>query len=192
MRGKDQLEGRQHQHQRITPAYAGKRFRFRRFDWIMKDHPRLCGEKVIIPTANSNQVGSPPPMRGKAEHHRNCSVCYRITPAYAGKRKRLRKEDLLIQDHPRLCGEKPFFWFQICRYLGSPPPMRGKVTALRMQRNSDRITPAYAGKSRGRSRFRLLSKDHPRLCGEKHVLCFSRTASPGSPPPMRGKVHAGV
>ena len=57
---------------------------------------------------------------------------------------------------------------------GSPPPMRGKAWVRGTSNNRKGITPAYAGKSRGRSRFRLLSKDHPRLCGEKashHTAC---------------------
>ena len=86
-------------------------------------------------------------MRGKAEHHRNCSVCYRITPAYAGKRKRLRKEDLLIQDHPRLCGEKSMLAFKSPKMSGSPPPMRGKVVSESIVQQHRGITPAYAGKS---------------------------------------------
>ena len=34
------------------------------------------------------------------------------------------------------------------------------------------------------------SVDHPRLCGEKQPLMVSSTGTPGSPPPMRGKVPA--
>ena len=45
MRGKDQLEGRQNQHQRITPAYAGKSSFQTVTANAVQDHPRLCGEK---------------------------------------------------------------------------------------------------------------------------------------------------
>ena len=51
---------------RITPAYAGKRFlHLWRVDTI-RDHPRLCGEKHIWETIFGKHLGSPPPMRGKA------------------------------------------------------------------------------------------------------------------------------
>ena len=34
-------------------------------------------------------------------------------------------------------------------------------------------------------------RDHPRLCGEKGAIRSTAKAVPGSPPPMRGKVHTG-
>ena len=33
----------------------------------VKDHPRLCGEKRLLPVSSQLRTGSPPPMRGKAE-----------------------------------------------------------------------------------------------------------------------------
>ena len=46
MRGKVKTEFIPFQKQRITPAYAGKSHKNSRFLWSIKDHPRLCGEKV--------------------------------------------------------------------------------------------------------------------------------------------------
>ena len=50
----------------ITPAYAGKSFlsTFRAF--CNQDHPRLCGEKLLLYVPLPAGIGSPPPMRGKA------------------------------------------------------------------------------------------------------------------------------
>ena len=134
-------------------------------------------------------VGSPPPMRGKDRTRFVLKDGFRITPAYAGKRRCGRRNGLCVQDHPRLCGEKkdrpPFSG---CR-LGSPPPMRGKVRNYNQRKGTSRITPAYAGKSLFCTCIQMCSEDHPRLCGEKSmveaILCFLS----GSPPPMRGKVH---
>ena len=71
---------------RITPAYAGKRF----LDGFplgqREDHPRLCGEKIRRLLRSNNRLGSPPPMRGKA--------------------KFWQRVVLVFWDHPRLCGEK--------------------------------------------------------------------------------------
>ena len=50
---------------RITPAYAGKSYRFFRAGGCFRDHPRLCGEKVENPVPSRIYEGSPPPMRGK-------------------------------------------------------------------------------------------------------------------------------
>ena len=71
---------------RITPAYAGKS-RIDKLEWIpVKDHPRVCGEKlyscIMVPTS----VG--------------------ITPAYAGKRNLVFGHFGAGVDHPRVCGEK--------------------------------------------------------------------------------------
>ena len=51
---------------RITPAYAGKRYRNPSVLLCYQDHPRLCGEKLIKLADFYGVTG--------------------ITPAYAGKR----------------------------------------------------------------------------------------------------------
>ena len=112
---------------RITPAYAGKSI-FRKFhDFSQQDHPRLCGEKCPSVGSPLYQTGSPPPMRGKAKEESCEKTDAGITPAYAGKSLGACACTEIIQDHPRLCGEKSSGGFGI----GS----------------SQGITPAYAGKS---------------------------------------------
>ena len=71
--------------QRITPAYAGKRGQKCRRRNREKDHPRLCGEKYGYYTIEVISLGSPPPMRGKANIGDDIGDDFRITPAYAGK-----------------------------------------------------------------------------------------------------------
>ena len=131
----------------ITPAYAGKREKMLRLGGRVKDHPRLCGEKMGESGIPSVQKGSPPPMRGKAVVLCSSPRGHRITPAYAGKRPLERLPTTATRDHPRLCGEKIILICAFCQCLGSPPPMRGK---------------AVLGDPRCHS-----SRDHPRLCGEK-------------------------
>ena len=91
------------------------------------------------------------------------------------------------RDHPRLCGEKRRKLRIIFIRIGSPPPMRGKGTAMPPDCGSTRITPAYAGKSAEIFRRFDGSKDHPRLCGEKTGSRSRTGILSGSPPPMRGK-----
>ena len=106
MRGKVSLGFRCRFSRRITPAYAGKSFfvkpRFSR----SRDHPRLCGEKVILNRFTAFTIGSPPPMRGKVEQREQMQISIRITPAYAGKSFFDDPPESLFEDHPRLCGEK--------------------------------------------------------------------------------------
>ena len=90
----------------ITPACAGKSnlFVFRRIE--PKDHPRVCGEKAAILRAVCVPIGSPPRMRGKGRCDHLMILVNGITPAYAGKSSSSMALAKLLQDHPRVCGEK--------------------------------------------------------------------------------------
>ena len=90
--------------------------------------------------------------------------------------------------------------------------MRGKDPYMYFIMVCIGITPAYAGKSEIFELSHNLTKDHPRLCGEKHNLFpqnrINHRITPayagkrfeqgdktynvhGSPPPMRGKACSG-
>ena len=90
----------------ITPAYAGKSKGSGYQQERGQDHPRLCGEKLVVEIAHSGDRGSPPPMRGKAASNRVDMDSAGITPAYAGKSLKRLRIDFKGMDHPRLCGEK--------------------------------------------------------------------------------------
>ena len=152
---------------RITPAYAGKRRPCGDLAAHCRDHPRLCGEKCCCMWCCKSGIGSPPPMRGKVAAVQKRVNQLRITPAYAGKSLSKLKGSLKRGDHPRLCGEKWFCCHMTLCFLGSPPPMRGKVFKSCCIILCSRITPAYAGKSRKWTEIQLHTWDHPRLCGEK-------------------------
>ena len=174
---------------RITPAYAGKRWSRYETICIHQDHPRLCGEKMTEHFQNRFQIGSPPPMRGKARGVLGIGSSQGITPAYAGKSSRYRLISISSRDHPRLCGEKPHTIRVDQSNAGSPPPMRGKVFLHVMPVQLSGITPAYAGKSVRSQALPDAVRDHPRLCGEKSNSHFLYSSVIGSPPPMRGKVY---
>ena len=176
----------------ITPAYAGKSFHVDRITGNDLDHPRLCGEKRKLSRLLIFSLGSPPPMRGKAEHFPPEIMRHRITPAYAGKSMMPASDVQRSTDHPRLCGEKIVSSVMLYPSIGSPPPMRGKGLTIAAKPSFVRITPAYAGK-RSASRGHVETvRDHPRLCGEKGNSKGLRGALWGSPPPMRGKVGGGM
>ena len=69
-----------------------------------------------------------------------------------------------------------------------PPHMRGKDVQPCRFCVGIGITPAYAGKSRGRWQWTTNRRDHPRICREKAVARGRINAPGGSPPHMRGKV----
>ena len=70
--------------------------------------------------------GSPPRVRGKVVAGARQTTAERITPACAGKRRRLRQIIYLTEDHPRVCGEKSLLAHGRQPQKGSPPRVRGK------------------------------------------------------------------
>ena len=87
MRGKAYTSGKNIVIDWITPAYAGKSFDHSASFSSVRDHPRLCGEKLYPALIADSVPGSPPPMRGKDAQRALKCHCHRITPAYAGKSK---------------------------------------------------------------------------------------------------------
>ncbi len=64
-------------------------------------------------------------------------------------------------------GEKYLPCFNADGFVGSPPRWRGKAVKFRCTCGLQRITPAWAGKSRKRRKKKEMSWDHPRVGGEK-------------------------
>ena len=73
------------------------------------------------------------------------------------------------KDHPRIRGEKRSYRIRDFLERGSPPHTRGKDVSKIDKVKSQRITPAYAGKSIGDSRSFSSHQDHPRIRGEKRM-----------------------
>ena len=112
---------------RITPAHAGKSPVCSRCPACSRDHPRPCGEKRRYSRWWAGDVGSPPPMRGKASGAAGGDIQCGITPAHAGKSSMIKKDAPERWDHPRPCGEKAHRRLLHPLAAGSPPPMRGKA-----------------------------------------------------------------
>ena len=151
----------------VSPAYAGKKVHHDTRTSRCKDHPRVCGEKVVYSVCKEIAPGSPPRMRGKGNHERVTSISSGITPAYAGKRPPLPDIAAQTQDHPRVYGEKCIAFCKNWAVLGSPPRMRGKGHDGEQSPHKAWITPAYAGKRTSSEKQVSTRKDHPRICGEK-------------------------
>ena len=66
-------------------------------------------------------------MRGKDRLLDLFKLVIRITPAYAGKSTFAELLDVILGDHPRVCGEKHFVAYIPSSWKGSPPRMRGKA-----------------------------------------------------------------
>ena len=152
------------------------------------DHPRVCGEKFTRKSAINCGSGSPPRVRGKGGCCSVRSVRNGITPACAGKSFFTLFITFLVQDHPRVCGEKARTLIAWEEPQGSPPRVRGKESNAKTGQKARRITPACAGKRATPSKNPHPGGDHPRVCGEKYTCAAVRACRLGSPPRVRGKV----
>ena len=99
---------------RITPACAGKSGQSMIGRFRAWDHPRVCGEKLVINSARLLRLGSPPRVRGKGHRKVGGRKGLGITPACAGKSQRHDRIQMVGRDHPRVCGEK---MQQVCSQL---------------------------------------------------------------------------
>ena len=70
----------------ITPACAGRRNEADRTSERIRDHPRVCGEKLTSSSSSSHTSGSPPRVRGEGDGTSHRGLLLRITPACAGRR----------------------------------------------------------------------------------------------------------
>ena len=135
---------------------------------IYRDHPRVCGEKILGLLLKTGLLGSPPRVRGKDMIWAYLTTTVGITPACAGKRWTCKPQKEWCWDHPRVCGEKATMQEIYRSKSGSPPRVRGKEREHPVVARFAGITPACAGKS--------------------HLVKFLYAWVLGSPPRVRGKV----
>ena len=127
----------------------------------------MCGEKRSWAAERTAPSGSPPRVRGKVATIASIGTSGRITPACAGKRILAASLSKILEDHPRVCGEKLWVPINPSALRGSPPRVRGKAVCRDSCRSILGITPACAGKSA--------------------LNVTGLSASHGSPPRVRGK-----
>ena len=151
---------------RITPAGAGKTRVRQAYAQRAQDHPRRCGENPPSSAHLRSGQGSPPQVRGKLDDPDALGAERRITPAGAGKTKDFFRGCSELWDHPRRCGENLTAFRPCPKNPGSPPQVRGKLTAGLGTSGADRITPAGAGKTFPHGKSYWNARDHPRRCGE--------------------------
>ena len=110
---------------RIIPALAGNTTHTSRQTTICGDHPRACGEHEVEHGHLPAAVGSSPRLRGTPSCRAACVRSIGIIPALAGNTPTRWVTWSTRWDHPRACGEHP--WFSPLRswWAGSSPRLRG-------------------------------------------------------------------
>ena len=135
-------------------------------DDVERDHPRVCGEHLSVPTYCDSFKGSSPRMRGAHPLKPERDAFPGIIPAYAGSTVFMVAPEKPIRDHPRVCGEhlKHQYWNEAL--TGSSPRMRGAPRHNQSRHQYRGIIPAYAGSTRYSREGSAQNRDHPRVCGE--------------------------
>ena len=187
VRGKGERMQRRIEENGIIPAGAGKSLRDFSRRQPMQDHPRGCGEKLVMWRRWPCTIGSSPRVRGKDVVRAMLEGRPRIIPAGAGKRTPCAGRSWRIWDHPRGCGEKTWPDSRPCLCAGSSPRVRGKESAQYRRLCLAGIIPAGAGKRAPRLAVSVIMSDHPRGCGEMVPTSPRRLPRPGSSPRVRGK-----
>ena len=133
-------------HAGITPACAGRSWGDAVLVDVKQDHPRVCGEKKHRTAYTCRRWGSPPRVRGEEQRIKLLEDLYRITPACAGRSVTNCHFRFSFWDHPRVCGEKVGLKTGREQHIGSPPRVRGEVSAHWPNFRTTGITPACAGR----------------------------------------------
>ena len=111
----------------ITPACAGNSRCSCQDHGGAGDHPRVCGEQVMVRKIAGVVGGSPPRVRGTGLLRICTRNPHRITPACAGNSPLVEAGWTEDKDHPRVCGEQLIFNIYYSIGPGSPPRVRGTV-----------------------------------------------------------------
>ena len=186
MRGTPEKDMEPYQTGGIIPAYAGNTFSATPTPTSTGDHPRACGEHVVVELVPCVSLGSSPRMWGT---HHTRPVRGRgtgIIPAYAGNTTLALLRDVWVLNHPRVCGEHQMYGSLVGWDSGSSPRMRGTLIGCAGRIPSHGIIPAYAGNTQVVSKARCNVRDHPRVCGEHLRVSRIVFRELGSSPRMRG------
>ena len=150
----------------IIPACAGNTRVDGSTSGMAWDHPRMCGEHLLLLRSRKLKSGSSPHVRGTPAWTGQHPAWRGIIPACAGNTRR------------RLLRDK--------RLLGSSPHVRGTPGAVRGPDDLEGIIPACAGNTRWKPRSSQRARDHPRMCGEHISPVSIGNPLPGSSPHVRG------
>ncbi len=150
-----------------TPAHAGKTPRITFSFPAHGDHPRACGEDVVVVQAGVWKTGPPPRMRGRRHNVRHHPMPRGTTPAHAGKTSVGLTCAPFGGDHP--------------------PRMRGRLGGRPGGACRAGPPPTHAGKTPGVCSRRPLPGTTPHACGEDDPIAPTAAPMGDHPPRMRGR-----
>ena len=150
----------------IIPACAGNTCCRRSRNGKDGDHPRMCGEHVVLSAGHRRDQGSSPHVRGTPVSGDDAESAAGIIPACAGNTSSRNGPANANRDHPRMCGEH--------------------MDRLSADEKAWGSSPACAGNTPRCGALRSGRWDHPRMCGEHLSFLLTRILQKGSSPHVRG------
>ena len=174
----------------IIPALAGNTSKHSSRSSRRWDHPRACGEHVLVAFEHDLDRGSSPRLRGTPEHGQCGRRAAGIIPALAGNTDGHGSSKMRVWDHPRACGEHAVNDWMVGGFVGSSPRLRGTQRSWLFVNRSSGIIPALAGNTSYIFATLLVPWDHPRACGEHAFKHGKDVLDTGSSPRLRGTHHS--
>ena len=147
----------------------------------------MGGEEGLLSLILASRLGLPPRGRGRVSVIRVLLSRRGITPAWAGKRAGRARGRPGRRDYPRVGGEETGVQDFMNAKKGLPPRGRGRGPRGGSIGRTGRITPAWAGKSWGRTSRSSRRTDYPRVGGEEGTPRGRWHAGSGLPPRGRGR-----
>ena len=132
----------------------------------MAVHPRIRGERCVVP-----RISSMAPW---------------FIPAYAGNAFKHPVANMADAVHPRIRGERATARALATSLPGSSPHTRGTRLDQSLRRSLRRFIPAYAGNARRARSGQDRCAVHPRIRGERHPDKVNGLVLDGSSPHTRG------
>ena len=171
----------------LIPAWAGKTRRHARRARRKPAHPRVGGENSPTPPPTAHAAGSSPRGRGKLAALSDEQASTRLIPAWAGKTTWPPAWIGASWAHPRVGGENNVRFHVNAIDTGSSPRGRGKRKCHERPRRSQRLIPAWAGKTSAIHPATRACPAHPRVGGENTWDKDKAVKAGGSSPRGRGK-----
>ena len=90
---------------RITPTYVGTTIVIFFWRFLLKDHPHIRGDHILIVIESTEITGSPPHTWGPPVDELPLVSGSRITPTYVGTTASCSTNGAHVQDHPHIRGD---------------------------------------------------------------------------------------
>ena len=192
MRGTHLVRMTQADHVRFIPAYAGNARAACSVSRRCSVHPRMRGERVIVPVGDPIARGSSPHARGTPSSAGPRRLCSRFIPACAGNATAAPYSSRRGSVHPRMRGERLRGQAVDPPPDGSSPHARGTPTSSNLVQHYSRFIPACAGNAASTASGAGFCSVHPRMRGERLARPGGIDMQGGSSPHARGTRQLGA